>query len=80
MHYVYLLVSQADAKRYYVGMTSDLKSRFHSHNNGQSPHRSKHKPWRLVNYFAFSEEPTAKNFEAYLKTGSGRAFAHKRLW
>jgi putative endonuclease len=37
-------------------------------------------PWRLVTYVAFSDEQKAESFERYLKSGSGHAFARKRLW
>jgi hypothetical protein len=32
-----------------------------------------------VCYIAFEEEGLAKDFEKYLKTGSGKAFAYKRF-
>lgn len=38
-----------------------------------------HIPWRLVWYGAFEIEKQAKDFELYLKSGSGKAFAYKRL-
>jgi putative endonuclease len=44
------------------------------------PHTSKYVPWRLVTYLAFSNEQQAQAFEGYLKSGSGHAFARKRLW
>jgi predicted GIY-YIG superfamily endonuclease len=50
-----------------------------AHNAGQSPHTSKFKPWHLVTYIAFSDEAKAVAFERYLKSGSGQAFANKRL-
>jgi predicted GIY-YIG superfamily endonuclease len=56
-----------------------LKKRLTAHNAGQSPHTSKFKPWRLVTYIAFSDESKAAAFERYLKSGSGQAFAKKRL-
>jgi putative endonuclease len=37
-------------------------------------------PWRLVTYVAFSDRAKAEEFERYLKSGSGHAFANKRLW
>ena len=37
------------------------------------------RPWRLKTYIAFSDEAQAIAFEKYLKSGSGRAFAKKRL-
>ncbi len=80
MFFVYQLQSIKHPKERYTGFTENLKSRLTAHNQGQSPHTAPHKPWKLVNYFAFSEETTARAFEAYLKSGSGRAFANKRLW
>jgi putative endonuclease len=47
---------------------------------GQSKHTAKYKPWKLVTYCAFKNESRAAAFEKYLKSGSGRAFANKRLW
>jgi hypothetical protein len=37
-------------------------------------------PWRIATYVAFSDEGKATSFERYLKSGSGHAFANKRLW
>jgi putative endonuclease len=80
MWYVYLLQSSRFADRRYVGVTSDLKKRLAEHNAGKSPHTSKYAPWKLVTYVAFSDERKAETFERYLKSGSGHAFAKKRLW
>jgi predicted GIY-YIG superfamily endonuclease len=80
MHYVYMIRSQVHPVETYIGLTSDLKLRMAKHNEGGSPHTAKYKPWSLVNYLAFSSRQQAANFEAYLKSGSGRAFAAKRLW
>ena len=79
MRYVYLLQSIKFPDQTYVGLTDDLRSRFSEHNRGRSPHTAKHRPWRLVSYLAFSDERKAIEFERYLKTASGRAFANKRL-
>jgi predicted GIY-YIG superfamily endonuclease len=80
MRYVYLLQSEAVVSQRYVGLTSDLKHRLAEHNAGRSPHTSKYAPWKLVTYIAFSGEGKAEAFERYLKSGSGHAFAKKRLW
>jgi len=64
----------------YFGFTENLKSRLTAHNNGQSPHTSRYKPWELVNYLAFKYRSRALEFEKYLKSHSGKAFANKRLW
>jgi putative endonuclease len=80
MKYVYLLESVEDPKQTYVGLADDLRARLAAHNAGQSPHTSKFRPWRLITYVAFSDETKAAAFERYMKTGSGRAFAKKRLF
>ena len=80
MHYVYLIESQSAPGQRYVGSSSDLKRRMDEHNSGKSLHTQKYKPWRLVTYLAFSTRLQAENFERYLKSGSGHAFANKRLW
>lgn len=80
MHYVYLIRSQSHPDETYIGLTSDLRARIAKHNEGGSPHTAKFRPWNLVSYLAFSSRDQAAAFESYLKSGSGRAFAAKRLW
>lgn len=79
MKYVYLLQSIDFPEETYIGLTDDLRGRFTAHNAGRSPHTAKYKPWRLVTYVVFSDERKAAEFERYLKSASGRAFANKRL-
>jgi putative endonuclease len=80
MKYVYLLQSIPHPEQRYVGLTSDVEKRLAAHNAGQSPHTAKFHPWELVTYHAFVDEALAADFEKYLKSGSGRAFANKRFW
>jgi putative endonuclease len=80
MHYVYLLRSIDYPEQTYVGYSTDLKQRLSDHNAGKSRHTSKYLPWILVTYMAFSDAAKAKDFEIYLKTASGKAFANKRFW
>ncbi|HVF70869.1 MAG TPA: GIY-YIG nuclease family protein [Chthoniobacterales bacterium] len=77
--YVYILHREANADRFYVGCTDDLRARLRRHNSGQVPHTSKWKPWRIKIYIAFSTRARARAFEHYLKSASGRAFTKKRL-
>ena len=74
-----MIQSDTYPERYYVGVTIDLKRRMNDHNTGQSSHTKKFTPWTLVGYLAFSDLEKADRFEAYLKTGSGRAFAKKHF-
>ncbi len=78
MYYVYILQSSKSHILYY-GYTTDLKKRFHEHNTGRSRFTKPHMPWKLVFYCAFVNEQKAKDFELYLKSGSGKAFVYKRL-
>jgi predicted GIY-YIG superfamily endonuclease len=80
MFHVYLIRSEFDPQQKYIGVTTDLKERLGAHNRGESSHTSKFKPWVLVAYFSFADKDRAYDFEKYLKTHSGRAFANKRFW
>jgi len=80
MYYVYLLRSSSHPKQTYVGVTLDLEKRLKSHNSGSCRHTSKYRPWQLVTYVAFSSRSRALDFEKYMKSHSGKAFAAKRLW
>ncbi len=80
MYYVYLIRSISFPEQTYIGYSEDLKQRIADHNAGKSAHTSKYVPWELVSYHAFANKPTAQAFEHYLKSGSGQAFAKKRLW
>ncbi len=77
--YVYILQSQANSARFYVGLTDDLKDRLRRHNAGEVPHTAKFKPWRIQNAIAFGDRERAIQFERYLKTASGRAFAKRHF-
>jgi predicted GIY-YIG superfamily endonuclease len=79
MKYVYILRSENYPQESYVGIADDLRQRLKDHNAGKSKHTSKFKPWLLETYVAFSNHKKAQEFENYLKTGSGQAFANKRL-
>jgi hypothetical protein len=56
-----------------VGIDSRLKS----HDSGQNLHTSQYKPWRIKTAIAFNNRQKALDFEAYMKSPSGRAFAKK---
>ena len=76
--YVYILES-ATKGAFYVGFTEDLQMRLKKHNAGEVPHTAKHRPWRIKTAIAFTDKAHAMDFENYLKSSSGRAFAKKRL-
>ncbi len=78
MHYTYILLS-SKSHIFYFGSTNDLKERVSFHNSGLVKSTKAHSPWELVWYGAFKTEKEARDFELYLKKGSGKAFAYKRL-
>ena len=78
-YYAYILQSQKNPNRYYTGFTENLDSRLKAHNRGENPHSAKYIPWRIKTAVAFTDRQRALDFEAYLKSPSGRAFAKKRL-
>jgi predicted GIY-YIG superfamily endonuclease len=80
VYYVYLIESLSAQGERYVGMTTDLKQRLREHNQGKSSHTAKFSRWKLITYVAFTDRANAQAFERYLKSGSGHAFARKRLW
>ncbi len=80
MFYVYLLKSVNFPDQKYVGCTDNLKERLETHNSGGSIYTKPYRPWKIEIYLAFQEEKTAWEFEKYLKSGAGRAFAKKRFW
>lgn len=77
--YVYILESETDVKHHYIGLTDDLHARLKKHNAGEVPHTAKFRPWRIKTAVAFTDRERAAEFERYLKSASGRAFAKKRL-
>jgi putative endonuclease len=80
MYYVYLLRSIKNPEKTYVGYTTNLGERLEKHNSGGSVHTSADRPWKVVSYHYFEDKLKALEFEKYIKTGSGHAFAKKRLW
>ena len=57
---VYVLRSEVDLNRYYVGLTSDVGQRLNWHNAGLSAHTASRRRLRIVVYFGFSRESVAR--------------------
>ncbi len=76
---VYVLRSTSNTTRRYTGLTSDLTRRLQSHNAGQNVDTANDRPWVVFASFHFHHERTARAFEKYLKSGSGRAFAKRHF-
>jgi predicted GIY-YIG superfamily endonuclease len=76
---VHVLRSIADPERYYTGITSDVDSRLGFHNAGLSTHTADAVPWEWLVSISLANADRAIEFEKYLKSGSGRAFARRHF-
>lgn len=74
---VYLL--KCSDGTYYTGCTNNLSDRLKRHNSGEILYTSTRLPFQLITHIVFTDKYKAYNFEKYLKSGSGKAFAFKRL-
>ena len=77
-YYTYILYS-SKSRNFYYGYTENLKERLNLHQSGKVISTKPFLPWKLVWYCAFENMKLAKDFELYLKSESGKAFAYKRL-
>lgn len=76
---VYVLKSATSTAHYYIGLTSDVSARLADHNAGRCPHTARYRPWQLHVTIELPDERRAVDFERYLKSGSGRAFAKRHF-
>jgi predicted GIY-YIG superfamily endonuclease len=76
---VYVLRSTVDSNHFYVGSTSNPAARLAANNDGLCAHTRKRRPWELHVVIQFPDERRALDFERYLKSGSGRAFARRHF-
>jgi putative endonuclease len=76
---VYVLYSQKfDA--IYVGYTSNLVSRFHSHNSlAKTGHTVKYRPWLVLHVEFFDTKIEALKREKALKSSRGRDFIRNKI-
>ena len=78
MFYTYILMAEKD-KKFYVGVTKDLKKRFKEHQKGLVASTVRRHPLELIYYEACLNEGDAIARERYFKTGFGRRFLKNRL-
>jgi putative endonuclease len=77
--FVYVIRSEKQPDRYYTGLTSNVKARRAHHNGGHSRHTANGAPWEVVVVIAVRDARRALDFEKYLKSGSGCAFAARHF-
>ena len=76
---VYVLKSANPKDHYYIGLTSDVRAGLAAHNAGRCPHTARYRPWHLHVTIELPDEQRAVDFERYLTSGSGRAFAKRHF-
>lgn len=74
---VYILKCSDDT--FYVGCTGNMRERLSRHQKGEVKYTSSRLPVQISHLSYFIERHKAYEFEIYLKSGSGRAFAKKRF-
>jgi putative endonuclease len=77
--FVYILRSESDPSRHYVGITEDFDEHLRWHNEGPGGYTVANRPWRPVVVLELPNGSAAERSERYLKTGSGRAFAKRHF-
>ncbi|NBV54280.1 MAG: GIY-YIG nuclease family protein [Proteobacteria bacterium] len=80
-YYVYFLISLQTTGRNYIGVTQQNPAeRLENHNSKCNASTREHAPWKLLTYMVFPTSEAAYQFEKYLHTGSGRAWANKHIF
>ncbi|MCR4324474.1 MAG: GIY-YIG nuclease family protein [Candidatus Curtissbacteria bacterium] len=75
MYQVYLLRSEKDKSRSYVGLRiKGVKNRLWEHNSGKSKYTKSFLPWKLVYFENFYCRTCAEQREKFLKLGFGFRF------
>ena len=78
MEYTYIL--KCADNTYYTGHTKNLGDRIRRHENGENTYTKYRLPVELIFSAVFLDKYKAIEFEKYLKSGSGRAFAKRHLY
>lgn len=77
-YYLYVLQSLKD-KKFYTGITHDLRKRIKEHNSGKNISTSYRRPLRLIYYESYLLKEDVEAREKYLKTSMGKRVLKKQL-
>jgi putative endonuclease len=72
-HFVYIIYSPSH-KRFYHGMTTNMKERLGQHNSGKVKSTKAFLPWVICKIELYKTVEEARKRELYFKTGSGRRY------
>jgi putative endonuclease len=76
----YILVSESNPGKIYIGYTSDLINRIASHNHfATKGHTLRFRPWRVEQLWFYTTKSEALSQEKFLKSGVGRKLIREEL-
>ena len=79
--YVVYVLKSLSSDKHYIGYTSNLKSRFKSHNQLEKKgFTTKYRPWRVIHVEFFNSKKDAMQRERFLKSGVGRSWMQNNIY
>jgi putative endonuclease len=80
MEFVVYILASDKTDKLYKGHTSNLISRFASHNClGKKGWTIRHRPWRVVHVEFYKTKQEAMQRERFFKTGTGRTWIKEHV-
>jgi putative endonuclease len=80
MEYVVYILYSSLHRKVYIGFTSNLIARFHSHNQlATKGWTIKFRPWKVIYVEFYDNKKEAMGRENFLKSGKGREFIKKEI-
>jgi len=67
MYYVYLLQSETNPKKIYIGYTAFLDAQLKEHNTAEKGFTSRFQPWKIIYYEAYDNRAIAMEREFQFK-------------
>ena len=78
--YVVYILKSLSSQKHYVGYTSNLISRFNSHNFlGKKGYTTRYRPWRVIHVEFYVTKKEAIFREKFLKSGKGREWMKENI-
>ncbi|HEY0029846.1 MAG TPA: GIY-YIG nuclease family protein [Bacteroidia bacterium] len=72
MEFVTYILYSYSAKRYYIGLSSNIIQRIYWHNNANKGFTTRFRPWEVIHIEFHETKGQARDKEKYFKTGKGR--------
>jgi len=80
MEFVVYILYSSHSDKIYIGFTSDLISRFHSHNSlSHKGYTTRFRPWAVIFCEYHTQKADALNRDMYFKSGMGRKWIKEQI-